>query len=266
MTFIIAVSNEKGGVAKTTTALSLGVALANQGKSILLMDLDPQASLTRACGFDPAELKQVVVNWLLKNDVLNKAILKTKIDNLRIVPTNHLLQEFQRITVGVTGPAARLRYAIRKAELHQYDFIIIDCPPSLGALTVNALVAANLLIIPTQPEFFSAYALRNMMLLIRRIRSGLNKELAYLILVTMLDRRNWVHQSFLRQLEKTYGKGLFKTVIEVDTKLRTNPELGNPITLYPSDSRGALQYCQLAEEVLEYVQETNRETRKPSFY
>jgi len=129
------------------------------------------------------------------------------------------------------------------------------CPPFLGAITINALSAADLLIIPTQAEYFSAYALRNMMSMIRRVRQESNPDLGYRILITLLDRRNRTHRNIQEQLQNTFGEGLFKTVIEVDTKLRESPIAGVPITLYRSAARGSQQYRELAQELTEYVKE-----------
>jgi len=257
MAFTIAISNEKGGVAKTTTTLSLGAALVEFGQRILLIDFDPQANLTLALGFDPSTVEQVIGNSLLENEPIEKAIHKTDIDNLHIIPTNRHLEEAELLLPATLGYVNRLQNAIMRADLKEYDLIIIDCPPSLGAITINALTAAKLLIIPTQAEYLSAYALRDMMTLVRKVRSDSNSDLAYLVLITMFDRRNRTHRNIQEQLENTFGKGLLKTVIEVDTKLRESPILGVPITLYKPSSRGALQYRQLAEELLEYVEKTD---------
>lgn len=257
MTYTIAISNEKGGVAKTTTTLSLGAALVECGKQVLLIDLDPQANLTLALGLDPSTVDQVVGNSLLEDEPIEKTIHKTDIENLHLLPTNHHLEEAEQMLPAMIGYVTRLQTAIMKANLKEYDTIIIDCPPSLGAITVNALTAAQLLIIPTQAEYLSAYALRDMMTLIRKVRSDSNSTLAYLVLITMFDRRNRTHRNIQEQLENTFGKGLLRTVIEVDTKLRESPILGVPITQYKPSSRGALQYRQLAEELLEYVEKTD---------
>ena len=141
-----------------------------------------------------------------------------------------------------------------------YNYILLDCPPSLGAITLNALAASDLLLIPTQAEYFSAYALRNMRTVIRRIRKEANPNLAYRILVTLLDRRNRTHRSIYEQLVATFGEGIFETVIEMDTKLRESPIAGQPITRYMPNSRGSLQYRVLAEELVEYAKETNQQT------
>lgn len=257
MAYVITLSNEKGGVAKTTTVLSLGAALAESGHKVLLIDLDPQANLTLALGFEPSTLERVVSNTLLENVPLADIIHTTEIDELDLVPTNSHLEDAEQLLPVTVGYASRLLDAILKADLHEYDFILIDCPPSLGAITLNALTAADLLIVPTQAEYLSAYALRDMMAIVRKVRTDSNNVLAYLILITLFDRRNRTHRNIQEQLENTFGKGLLKTIIEVDTKLRESPILGLPITQYKPHSRGALQYRLLAEELLDYVENTH---------
>jgi chromosome partitioning protein len=154
-----------------------------------------------------------------------------------------------------TGYSATLRRSIETAGQLPYEYILIDCPPALGAITLNALSAADLLVIPTQAEYFSAYALRNMMNMIRRIRQETNSNLAYRVLITMFDRRNRTHRNISEQLRTTFGKGVFGTVIEVDTKLRESPIVGLPITQYKPNTRGSLQYRVLAQELVDYEKE-----------
>ncbi len=136
-----------------------------------------------------------------------------------------------------------------------YDFILLDCPPSLGAVTVNALTAAQVVIAPTQPEYFSAYGLRSVMAAIRRVRGQSNPDLIYFVLITMMDRRNRIHRTLNEQLQATFGDGLLKTVIETDTKLRESTVAGMPITHYYSSSRSAGQYRALAQELIQNVEE-----------
>jgi chromosome partitioning protein len=260
MAYIITISNEKGGVAKTTSTLSLGAALAEASQKILLIDLDPQANLSLALGFEPAKMERTSGNILLENTPLLEARLETNIPGVDLIPANPALEQAEQVLPIYLNYTTRLKAAIDAANLQNYQFVLIDCPPSLGAITVNALTAADLLIIPTQAEYFSAYALRDMMTIIRQIRSEDNPKLAYRVLVTLLDQRNRAHRDIREQLERTFGIGLFKTVIEIDTKLRESPILGLPITQYKPNSRGALQYRGLAEELIQYVQQTNTET------
>jgi chromosome partitioning protein len=260
MANIIAVSNEKGGVAKTTSVLSLGASLAEIDQRVLLIDLDPQANLTLALGYEPGKLETTIRDVILDSVTTIQNPLDTSLPNLFLVPSNSSLEQVEQVITPTKNNKFRLRNAIEKSNNQSYDYIIIDCPPSLGLCTQLALTAANLLIIPTQSEYFSAYALRNMMTLIRDIRAETNPDLAYRILITLYDRRNRAHRDIQTQLETTFGEGIFKTIIEVDTKLRESPIIGLPITQYKPTSRGALQYRNLAEELILYVEKTNSET------
>ncbi|MBI5354277.1 MAG: ParA family protein [Chloroflexi bacterium] len=255
MTTTIAVSNEKGGVAKTTTTLSLGAALAELGQNVLLIDLDAQANLTLALGFEPGEARQTSSDIMLDNVSIQSVRRKTDFDKLDLVPSNSRIESSEQFLPMRTSHTTILQRAIASANL-PYDYILLDCPPVLGAITKNALAAADLLLIPTQAEYFSAYALRNMMTLIRRIREEDNPSLAYRILVTMLDKRNRTHRNILEQLRTTFGEGVFNTVIEVDTKLRESPIAGMPITSYKTGARSSMQYRVLAQELMEYAQKT----------
>ncbi|MCQ3937210.1 MAG: chromosome partitioning protein ParA [Chloroflexi bacterium] len=257
----IAISNEKGGVAKTTTALSLGAALAELGSRVLMVDLDAQANLTLAIGFEPGEAEKTSSDIMLDNLPLLAARRKTEIENLDLVPSSSRIETSEQFLPVRTNYTTILQRAIKSTPNMPYDYILFDCPPALGAITRNALAAADLLIIPTQAEYFSAYALRNMMTLIRRTREADNPSLAYRILVTMLDRRNRTHRNIHEQLRSTFGAGVFNTTIELDTKLRESPIAGLPITHYKSAARGSTQYRVLAQELLEYAKETeNKQT------
>ena len=252
--FTIAMSNEKGGVAKTTSTLSLGAALAELDHRVLLIDMDPQSNLSLAMGFEAGEAEITSANVLVDNASIKTAIRKTEVKNLDIVASNARIENAEQFLPMRSHYLATLRTALEATEL-PYDYILLDCPPALGAITLNALSAADLLIIPTQAEYFSAYALRNMMGTIRRVRQESNPNLAYRILVTLLDRRNRTHRNIFEQLQATFGQGAFTTVIEVDTKLRESPIAGVPITQYKPTSRGSQQYRVLAQELIEYAKE-----------
>ena len=256
MTKIIAVSNEKGGVAKTTTTISLGGALVDLGYKVLLIDLDAQANLTLALGLEPGESEITSSNIMLDNAPLLNARRKTVVQNLDLIPSSSRIETSEQFLPVRTNYTTILQRAIANATDLPYDYILFDCPPALGAITQNALTAANLLLIPTQAEYFSAYALRNMMTLVRRIREEDNPNLAYRILVTMLDNRNRTHRNIHDQLRSTFGEGVFNTVIEIDTKLRESSIAGLPISQYKPGSRGTTQYHVLAQELVEYVKET----------
>jgi chromosome partitioning protein len=253
---IIAVSNEKGGVAKTTTTISLGAALVDLGYRVLLVDLDAQANLTLALGLEPGESEHTSSNIMLDNAPLLSAQRKTGINNLDLIPSSSRIESSEQFLPVRTNYTTILQRAIANTTDLPYDYILFDCPPALGAITQNALTAANLLLIPTQAEYFSAYALRNMMSLVRRIREEDNPNLAYRILVTMLDNRNRTHRNIHDQLRSTFGEGVFNTVIEMDTKLRESSIAGLPISHYKPGARGTTQYHVLALVLVEYVKET----------
>ncbi len=254
MVYVIAISNEKGGVAKTTTTYSLGASLAEIGKKVLLIDLDPQGNLTLANGIEPGKAENTSADVIMSGLAIQEAVRKTSTPRLELVPSSPALTEAEQNLPVRSNYAFGLNHALRKETL-EYDYVLLDCPPSMGAITYNALTAAELLIVPTQAEYFSAYALRDMMTLIRRVRRDSNPRLAYRILITLLDQRNRTHKVIREQLEQTFGSGLFQTVIEIDTRLRESPIIGLPITQYRPNSRGSQQYRVLAQELIEYVQQ-----------
>jgi chromosome partitioning protein len=259
MAFTIAMSNEKGGVAKTTSTLSLGAALAELEYHVLLVDLDPQANLSLALGLEAGQAEITSASVLIENAAIKTAIRRTEVKNLDLVPSNLRIETAEQFLPMRSHYMSALHNALQAATL-PYDYILLDCPPALGAITLNALSAASLLIIPTQAEYFSAYALRNMMGTIRRVRQESNPNLAYRILITLLDRRNRTHRNIFEQLQATFGQGVFTTVIEVDTKLRESPIAGVPIMQYKPTSRGSQQYRVLAQELVEYAkEEANRQ-------
>ena len=263
---IIAIANEKGGVAKTTTVISLGGALAQTGREVLLIDLDTQANLSLGLGVDPTRVRRSIADVLLNSASLLSVSRETSIPGLDLVPANAEMGLAERFLPVRQNYDQILKNVLQNnAAVSAYQYIILDCPPSLGAVTTNALTAADFVIAPTQPEYFSAYGLRSLMAAIRRVRSQSNPNLAYYILVTMLDRRNRIHRTMLEQLLATFGDGLLKTVIEIDTKLRESTVAGLPITHYYPKSRSAGQYSALAQELLENVeQETATEdSRQP---
>lgn len=259
MTYVVAISNEKGGVAKTTTTLSLGAALVDSGQKVLVVDLDPQANLTLALGIEPGSAAVTSSHVLIESAPLMSARLTTEIENLDLVPSHSSIESAEQFLPVRTHYTSGLKRAIDNAAPLPYDYILFDCPPFLGAITTNALSASNLLLIPTQAEYFSAYALRNMMGIIRRVRLESNADLGYRILITMLDRRNRTHRNIQEQLQNTFGDGLFKTVIEIDTKLRESPIAGLPITHYRPGARGSQQYRELAQELIEHVKEKDQQ-------
>jgi len=247
MTQIIALANEKGGVAKTTTAASLGGALVEQGQEVLLVDLDPQASLTLSMNINPSNVHHSVADLLLSSNTPLSVSRETALAGLDIIPSNSEMTLAERFLPIRENYKHILRQSLRQATM--YDTILLDCPPAMGAVVQNALVAANLIIIPTQPEYLSAYALRNMLATIQDIRKNENAGLQYRVLITMLDIRLNSHNNIARQLQSKLGNRVFRTTIQIDSKLRECAIDGLPITHFTPQSRGAKQYRALAQEL-----------------
>jgi len=254
MAYIIAFANQKGGVAKTTSVVSLAGALAQQGTKVLAVDLDAQADLTLSFGVNPDQIVGTIADVLLNNRSINHYIRETSIPNLDILPANADIELAERFLPVRQNYETVLRDAIESSSVGMYPVIFLDCPPYLGAVTLNALTAAEMLVIPTQPEYFSAHALRNMMAIVRRVRNQHNPGLIYRVLITMQDRRNRIHRNLSEQIQAAFGEGLLRTVIEVDTKLRESSIAGTPINFYMTKSRGTLQYTALAQELSQYAQ------------
>lgn len=253
MTYVVAIANEKGGVAKTTTALSLGAALVELEQRVVLVDLDAQANLTLSLGFKPDKGRQSVSDLLLGQDGPDASTHATDLEGMSLIPASSELMGAERFLTVRENPDSILADALSGIE--EADYILLDCPPALGLTTRSALTAADLLIIPTQCEFFSASALRDVLDLIREVRAASNPALRYRLLVTMLDRRNRIHRTLFDQVQRTFGSAVFDTVIEIDTRLRESPIFAQPITTYAPSSRGAKQYRDLAEELRTYAQE-----------
>jgi chromosome partitioning protein len=252
MTCVIAVSNQKGGVAKTTTTLSLGACLAELGKSVLLIDMDPQSHLTLSIGLNPANMHRTISDVLLANASMVSASRESPVFALDIVPANQELALIDKLLYGRNGYEYRLKKRLAAMDTDFYDVVLIDCPPYFGTLTLNALTAANQLIIPAQCEFYAAHSLRQILELAKLVREKTNPELNYQILVTMYDRRNRICRLVLDQMQLELKPLLFETIIEVDTKLRESPAFGQPITLYAPNTRGAQQYRELAKELIHH--------------
>jgi chromosome partitioning protein len=253
MRHIIAVTNEKGGVAKTTTTLSLGGCLVEAGFEVLLIDLDAQANLTLGLGINPGKVRRGISDVLLNSEGIVAVSRETTIPGLYLVPSN--------ADMGLAERFLSIRKDYERVLLNSmnnipsYDYVLLDCPPSLGVVTINAMTAAQLIIIPTQPEYFSIHGLRGVLATIRKVRSQNNPNLNYRVLITMMDRRNRIHHTLSDQLRTTFGEGVFQTVIETDTKLRESNVVGMPITQYNTHTRAALQYRALAQELTQNVQE-----------
>lgn len=255
MAYVISFANEKGGVAKTTSAVSLAGTLVELGNRVLLIDLDAQCNLSMAAGIEPGLTQTSIAKVLLGDADLPSSWQAGNQFGLSIVPASQEMTIVERMLPGRSGYENVLEKAIHNRAV-DFNYVIIDCPPFLGAVTLNALVASNLLIMPTQAEYFSISALRDMMSLIRRIRTQYNPHLTYRLLLTLFDRRNRIHRTMSQQLRDSFGVGVLETVIEIDTKVRESSLAGVPINYHAPKSRAALQYRALAQEMIQHVQKT----------
>ena len=254
MARIISLANQKGGVGKTTTTINLGAAMAELGKRVLLVDFDPQGALSVGLGINPMSVDLTVYNLLLDRDVEpEQAILKTPVTDLEILPSNIDLSAAEIVLVSEVAREQALKRALT-AVRSRYDYILIDCPPSLGLLTVNALTASDGVVIPLECEYF---ALRGMALLldtVEKVRDRLNPDLRLEgIIPTMFDGRTLHGREVLERVRTAFGQYLYKTVIRRTIRFAEAPVAGESILTYAAESRGAADYRSLAKEVLGVV-------------
>jgi len=252
--YVIAVCHQKGGVAKTTTVSALGGALAERGYKTLLIDLDPSANLTAGLGISPRQVEKSAADILLGNDEMSTLCETTNFPGLSLIPSGSDMSAVSQILSTRPRYETILQRGIQQNNL-AYDFVIIDCPPSVAALTTTSLTAANLAIIPTQCEYFAIQAVSTIFGYIRQVRAQYNPQLSYKLLVTMFDLRGKLHTQLYEKLESYYANALFKTVIGFDSKLRAAQIVGQPITIFAPRTRAARQYRDLAKEIEAYVQE-----------
>jgi chromosome partitioning protein len=252
MTKTIVISNQKGGVAKTTSCLSLGGCLAEMGKTILLIDLDPQANLTQSLGLKPEDMRRTVGDVLLGNTSMVSVSRESSVPGLDIIPASQELLLLDKVLYGRPNYQFRLKEGLDSMGGGFYDFVFVDCPSSLGTLTVNALTAAELLIIPIQCEYYASRTLKHFLSMVQRIQEKTNPQLVYRVLVTMYDVRNKICRVVLDQIHDGLKGALFETIIGVDTKLRESPAFGQPINFYAPKTRATEQYRALAEELVDH--------------
>ena len=248
---VITISNQKGGVAKTTTAISLAAALAEQGKRVLAIDMDPQSNLTMGLGLDPDRLERSMFHVLTGECAPQAAIQATEVDGLWILPSELTLAGAEKRLFGEIGFDEILRSKLRVLrERAVFDFAVIDCPPSLGLLAVNAITAANVVMVPVQCEYFSARGLGQLLEIAETVKEKRNPELVVRILPTLFDRRNRVCREILDDLRASFPLNLYAAVIGVDTRLRESAAAGVPITRFAPGTRAASEYRALALEII----------------
>jgi len=250
MARIISVANQKGGVGKTTTAINLSASLAVAEKRTLLVDIDPQANSTSGFGYNKDELGETIYNAIISGHGFRRAIQRTVLPFLDIAASNTDLIGAEIELIHELARERKLKTLLEEVEMN-YDFILIDCPPSLGLLTVNSLTASHSVIIPLQCEYFAMEGLGQLMRTISLIRSRLNPSLAIEgILITMFDRRNNLAHQVVREVHSHFGNRVFKTIIPRNVRLSEAPSHGKPVILYDIHSKGAESYLSLAKEVL----------------
>lgn len=248
--FVIAVANGKGGVGKTTTALAVGTILARRGLKILCIDLDPQGNLTLALGYKPHRMPAPSRDLPTAGTLLAKESFRTEHENIHLVYARSLIvDQDYRVQVNTAEDLYFLGQDLTVVRTLPYDYVIIDCPPSIGKIIANTLYASDFLIIPSQAEYFSANALEEMMEMINTIQMSTNAELSYRILITLFDRSNQVHHSIKDYLRATYGPSLFRTIIETDNNLDQIAIQGFP----HENSTGVAQYRRFVDELMDLV-------------
>lgn len=259
---IISIINQKGGVGKTVTAINLSACLADKDKKVLLIDLDPQANATLGLNINPYELEYTIYNILINPEHNLKGIIQnTSLSNLSIAPSH---MNLSGCDVELASELARpylLRNALKILN-SDYDYVIIDCPPSLGVLSLNALLASTDMIIPIEPKFYALAGMDILNRMIVKIKEQLNHQLNLLgVLITMFDPRTNLHSVISEKIHDYFGPKVFKTIINLNIKLSEAETQKIPVTKYDPSSSGAQNYIKLTEEILE-IEQSQRKTKR----
>ncbi len=257
MNRVIAIANQKGGVGKTTTAVNLAASLSATKRRVLLIDLDPQGNATMGCGIDKHSLARSTCEVMLGECTAQEALVAVENGGFMILPSNQDLTaaEVKLLTMNA-GREFKLRNALRPIR-DQFDVILIDCPPALNMVTLNALVAADSVMVPMQCEYYALEGLTALMQTVEQVRGGLNAELQIEgLLRTMYDPRNNLSNEVSLQLIEHFGDKVFRTMIPRNVRLAEAPSFGKPVLLHDKDSRGAMAYLALAGEMIRRHEET----------
>ncbi len=249
---VIAIANQKGGVGKTTTSVNLSACLAYLGKKVLLIDIDPQGNTTSGVGINKGDVHSCIYDVLIDDEDIKNTVIQSKVENLFVVPATISLAGAEIELVSTISREARLKNALKHVR-GEYEYIIIDCPPSLGLLTINALTAADSIIIPVQCEYYALEGLSQLLSTVRLVQKHLNKHLMIDgVLLTMLDARTNLGLQVIEEVKKYFQDKVYKTVIPRNIRLSEAPSHGEPIIIYDAKSRGAEMYLELAREVIKH--------------
>lgn len=255
---VVAIANQKGGVGKTTTAINLSSSVALEGRSVLLIDMDPQGNSTSGLGIEQGALKNTTYDCLVRTSTIQESLIDTSVQGLSLLPANADLSGAEVELVNVEGREGRLRTAIGDAR-GKYDFIFLDCPPALGILTINALTAADSVLIPVQCEYYAMEGLTRLLGSIDLVRQSFNSNLALEgIVLTMFDSRNSLARQVAEQVRSHFVDKVYQAVIPRNVSLAEAPSYGRPGILYNVASAGSQAYVSLAKEFVLYGEKSPR--------